>query len=38
MTELRGIAKILKLKGSSSDVKYQKKNKHILINDIEQRL
>ena len=38
MTELRAIAKTLNLKGTTSYLKYRKNNKHILIEDIRQRI
>ena len=38
MTELRSIAKILNLKGATSYLKYRKENKHILVEDIKERI
>ena len=38
MTELRAIAKTLSLKGTTSYLKYRKNNKHILIEDIKERI
>lgn len=38
MTELRLTGRILNVKGTTSYVKYTKKNKHVLLQDIRQRL